>query len=306
MRTTMIIAILASLMVFAVFAAPHIPAGAQRVVLDVTYSTVEGINLKMDIYYPKAEGSSYPAVMYVHGGGWTGGSKSGGAGMYDIPTLLAHGYVVVSIDYRLAPRWKFPAQIEDVKCAVRYLRSHSQDLSIDPNRIGAYGGSAGGHLVALLGTSPDSEFSADCPSGGSARVQAVVDMFGPADFSQFGFNKSDKAFQVFGASDVTDPILAQASPVTWVSPDDTPFLILHGDKDPVVPLSQSQILYDRLQAAGVPAELVVVKNAGHGFKQTGGAIDPSRSDISEMIATFFDRWLKESAHVPMNQVAKNT
>jgi len=293
MRITMIIAILASLMVFAVFSAPHMPAGAKRVVPEVTYSTVVGINLKMDIYYPKVEGSSYPAVIYVHGGGWIGGSKSSGAGMYDIPTLLAHGFVVVSIDYRLAPRWKFPAQIEDVKCAVHYLRSHARGLNIDPNHIGAYGGSAGGHLVALLGTSPDSNFSGDCPSGGSARVQAVVDMFGPADFSQFDFNGSDKAFQAFGASSVTDPILAQASPVTWVSPDDPPFLILHGDKDPVVPLSQSQILYDHLQAAGVPAQLVVVKNAGHGFKQADGRIDPSRSDISEMIATFFDRWLKE-------------
>ncbi len=213
--------------------------------------------------------------------------------MRDIPTLLEHGYVVVSIDYRLAPQWKFPAQIEDVKCAVRYLRVHSDDLGIDPDHIGAYGGSAGGHLVSVLGTADDDAFSDDCSWEASSRVQAVVDMFGPADFSKFNFNKADKAFQVFGASDVTDPIFAQASPVTWASSDDPPFLILHGDQDPVVPLEQSQSLYDHLQAVGVPVELVVVKNAGHGFKPTGGRIDPSRSEISEMIASFFDRWLKE-------------
>ena len=268
------------------------PWSAERIVKDVTYCTVAGVDLTMDLYYPQTGGSPYPVVIYVHGGGWTSGSKRGGAGMRDVPTLLAHGYVVAAIDYRLAPAYKFPAQIEDVKCAVRYLRVHADELRIDPDRIGAYGGSAGGHLVALLGTADDDAFSGDCPWEASSRVQAVVDMFGPADFSLFEFIGSKKAMSVFGASDATDPIFAQASPVTWASSDDPPFLILHGDKDPVVPLSQSQSLYDYLQAAGVPAELVVVKNAGHGFKPTGGKIDPSRQEISELIASFFDRWLR--------------
>ena len=212
--------------------------------------------------------------------------------MRDISTLLEHGYVVVSIDYRLAPQWKFPAQIEDVKCAVRYLRVHSNDLGIDPDHIGAYGGSAGGHLVALLGTADDDAFADDCPWKVSSRVQAVVDMFGPADFSLFDFHGSDKALQVFGAADVTDPVFTAASPVTWASHDDPPFLILHGDQDPVVPLSQSQSLYDHLRAVGVLVELVVVKNAGHGFRPMSGPIDPTRRQISALIAAFFDRWLK--------------
>ena len=293
MKTVMVLAIVAALTVFAVMAAPRIPTGAERVMEDITYSTIDGVNLKMDLYYPQTGSSPYPVVIYVHGGGWTSGSKRGGAGMRDVPTLLAHGYVVAAVDYRLAPRWKFPAQIEDVKCAVRYLRVHTDDLRIDPDRIGAYGGSAGGHLVALLGTADDDAFSGDCPWKASSRVQAVVDMFGPADFSLFEFIGSKKAMSVFGSSDATDLVFAQASPVTWVSSDDPPFLILHGDKDPVVPLSQSQSLYDHLQAAGVPVDLVVVKNAGHGFKPTGGEIDPSRQEISELIASFFDRWLKE-------------
>ena len=140
MKTVMILAIVAALAVFGALASPRTQVDAERVMRDVTYSTIDGINLKMDIYYPQTGSSPYPAVMYVHGGGWTSGSKDGGAGMRDIPTLLEHGYVVVSIDYRLAPQWKFPAQIEDVKCAVRYLRVHSNDLGIDPDRIGAYGG----------------------------------------------------------------------------------------------------------------------------------------------------------------------
>ncbi len=292
MRIAMILAIVAALVVFGALAAPRIPTGAERVMRDVTYSTIDGVNLKMDIYYPQTDSSSYPVVMYVHGGGWTSGSKSSGAGMRDVPTLLDHGYAVASIDYRLAPRWKFPAQIEDVKCAVRYLRVNAEELKIDPDHIGTYGGSVGGHLVTLLGTSSDDLFGGDCPWPGSARVQAVVDMFGSADFSLFDFSGFSVAERVFGVSESSDPIFTQASPVTWVSPDDPPFLILHGDKDTIVPLSQSQSLYDHLQAAGVPVELVVVKNAGHGFKPTGGRIDPSRSDISEMIASFFDRWLK--------------
>lgn len=271
-----------------------VPWNAARIVNDVVYRTVDDIELRMDIYYPKTGDSPYAVVLYVHGGAWISGTKSGGAGMLDVPVLLAHGYVVVSVDYRLAPRWKFPAQIEDVKCVVRYLRAHANELKIDSDHIGAYGGSAGGHLVALLGTLPDDLFSGDCPWQEASRVQAVVDMFGPADSSLFDFEGWQKAAeQVFGVSDSNDPIFAQASPVTWTSFDDPPFLILHGDQDQIVPLSQSQSLYDHLVAAGVTADLVVVKDAGHGFRPMGEEIIPSRDEISEMIASFFDRWLKE-------------
>ena len=270
-----------------------VPPNAARILNDIVYRMVDDIELRMDIYYPKTADSLYPTVMYVHGGGWISGSKSSGAGMQDIPTLLSRGYVVVSVDYRLAPCCKFPAQIEDVKCAVRYLRAHAEELKIDPDHIGAYGGSAGGHLVTLLGTSSDDLFRGDCPWSGSARVQAVVDMFGPADFSLFDSSVFSVAERVFGVSESSDPIFIQASPVTWASSDDPPFLILHGDKDTIVPLSQSQSLYDHLITVGVTADFVVVKNAEHGFRPMGGEIHPSRREISEMIASFFDRWLKE-------------
>lgn len=272
--------------------AAQLPRNAARIVRDVAYREVGGVELSLDLYYPQTGSSPYPTVMYVHGGGWTSGSKRGGAGMIDIPTLLDHGYLVASVDYRLAPEWKFPSQIEDVVCAVRYLRTHAAELEIDPSRIGAYGGSAGGHLVSLLGTADDGAFRGDCRWEASGRVQAVVDMFGPADFSLFEFSGSDKAMSIFGAAEGTDPIFVRASPVTWASSDDPPFLILHGDSDPVVPLAQSQSLYDHLHAVGVPVELVIVKNAGHGFRPIGGEIDPSRREIAALIAAFFDRSLK--------------
>jgi len=116
---------------------------------------------------------------------------------------------------------------------------------------------------------------------------------GPADFSLFDFSGFSVAERVFGASESSDPIFVQASPVTWISSDDPPFLILHGDQDDVVPLSQSQSLYDHLIAVGVTADFVEVKNAGHGFRPMGEEIVPSRGEISELIASLFDRWLKE-------------
>jgi arylsulfatase A-like enzyme/dienelactone hydrolase len=262
---------------------------------DVTYCTADGVALKMDVYFPKkAQSAPMPVAVYVHGGGWVGGDKGGGAGILAVDELLGRGYLVASINYRLAPQYKFPAQIEDVKCAIRYLRANAATYGLDPQRIGAWGGSAGGHLVALLGTS---DASAGLEGQGgyaeqSSRVQAVVDMFGPADLTAFADTTGTRGQIVFGATSRDDPVLGRASPVTYISPDDPPFLILHGEKDQTVPPSQSQILYERLQAAGVPATLVVVKNAGHGFSPVGGAISPTRDELARMIADFFDQHLK--------------
>jgi acetyl esterase/lipase len=261
---------------------------------DVTYCTLDGVELKMDIYRPQRSAAPTPALLYVHGGGWTGGDKRSGEGIRDIPELLARGYLVAAVNYRLAPRYKFPAMIEDVKCAVRFLRANAERFSINPEKIGAWGGSAGGHLVALLGT-------ADATAGWdvgqyleqSSRVQAVVDMFGPTDLTVLFEGANPRLMeQVFGTSDRNSETLQKASPVNWVSSDDPPFLILHGERDPLVPVSQSQIFYEKLRAAGVPATFVIVKNAGHGFAPLGGPISPSRQELTKMIADFFDQYLK--------------
>ena len=255
---------------------------------DVTYCTMDGIALKLDIYYPDSA-SPWPVTMYIHGGGWSKGDKAEGAGALEIPALQSVGFMVVAINYRLAPENPFPAMIEDAKCAVRYLRAHAGEYNLDPNRIGVWGGSAGGHLVNLLGTTDESAgFDVGEYLDQSSRVQAVVDMFGPIDLTvQFegGYEGASRVFAGFDA--------ALASPVTYVTPDDPPFLLFHGDSDPLVPIEQSQIFLAALQAAGVPAKLVTVENAGHSFKPVDGkTISPSRQEIVQMVVEFFEEQLK--------------
>ncbi len=263
--------------------------------LDITYCTPDGVELKMDIHYPESGDGPWPVAMYVHGGGWVSGDKSKGVGARDLPALTQAGFLTVAINYRLAPEYKFPAQIEDVKCAVRFLRAHAAEYNLDPERIGAWGGSAGGHLVSLLGTADESAgWDVGEYLDQSSRVQAVVDMFGPSDLTAGDFiimRRERKADILFGVADLTDPVVAQASPINHVSADDPPFLILHGAKDDLVPPNQSQTFYKALLTAGVPAQLVMVENAGHGFAPVEGAINPARGEITQMIVRFFQQTL---------------
>ncbi|XUX00886.1 MAG: alpha/beta hydrolase [Dehalogenimonas sp.] len=260
--------------------------------MDVVFGTGGIIALRMDVYYPKAATGPVPAIIYVHGGGWVGGDKN------EIPPgytgeLTSRGYLVASINYRLAPTYKFPAPIEDVKCAVRFLRAKATDYGIDPARIGAMGASAGGHLVSLLGvTTGVSQFEG---TGGwldqSSKVRAVVDLYGPEDLKAlFAGAPFFATAAIFGDSD--SKTLDKYSPVSYVATGDPPFLIMQGGQDIVVPPAQSQGFYDRLIAAKVPATLVVVKNAGHSFAPAGGAISPSLPEIYKMVADFFDANLR--------------
>ena len=263
---------------------------------DIVYCTANGVALKMDMYTPLGKGDGpFPAAVYIHGGGWTGGDKASGEGMSDAIELVGRGYIVTSVNYRLAPQYKFPAQIEDVKCAVRHLRANAAAYHLDGNRIGVWGTSAGGHLAALLGTTtPRDGFEG---SGGyadqSSRVQAVVDMFGPADLKlEFASANQRIVMQVFGAASSDDPIIMKASPVSHVSSDAPPFLILHGEQDRLVAPAQSRELYERLTAAGAKATLVMVANAGHSFVPMGGPISPTRQEISRMVGDFFDKSMR--------------
>jgi acetyl esterase/lipase len=258
---------------------------------DVTYCVSDGIALTLDVYYPQAMPKPAPVVVYVHGGSWSAGDKKDSMGMSDVPELLSRGYLVVSVDYRHAPQWKFPTQIEDVKCAIRFLRANAKQLNLDPKRIGAWGHSAGGHLVSLLGTT---DVGAGFEGPGnyldqSSRVQAVADLCGRANLRGM---PEDKALSVFGVTSNSVRLLEHASPITFVTQDDPPFLIFHGEKDTVVPLKVSQEFSDRLQAAGVPARLVVVKNADHTFQPVDGMTSPTRAEMTRLIADFFDQYLK--------------
>lgn len=289
------------------------PALSGTVQHDVTYCVVDEVELKMDVYYPADTGSAggqaaasgesgdhtpAPAVMYIHGGGWAFGDKAEGIGAGLTQGLVDSGFVVFAVNYRLAPDYKYPAMIEDVECAVSHISANGQAYGIDPERIGAYGGSAGGHLVSLLATRQNDGDSSDGGSGGDSgfpgRIVAAVDMFGPSDLTiPFEGGPVGKLLgqTVFGTSDSESPLLAEASPVTHVDGDDPPFLIIHGENDSLVPIEQSETLYASLVAADVPAEFVRVKNADHGFAPSGGAPSPSRPEINRMVVDFFLREL---------------
>ena len=264
----------------------------------VVYCTTAGVPLTMDIYRPILVGTSpMPAILYVHGGGWEHGSASLGGINASIEQMLTQrGILVAAVNYRLAPQHLWPAQIDDVKCAVRYLRANAHQYGIDPTRIGAWGGSAGGHLVSMLGTAgPGAGFDTGQYLQQSSGLQAVVDMFGPADLTAGGWGPFATAViqQVFGAAPGQNTsALAHASPVTYVEPSDPPFLIFHGTRDAVVPLAQSQELASRLQAAGVSATLVMVQNGGHGFAPTGGAISPTLQEITQSTVDFLTQYLQ--------------
>lgn len=261
---------------------------------DITYCSADGYPLRADIYFSQLPGGNAPLLLFLHGGGWTGGSKDGGMGFESLPALTAAGYTLAAVDYRLAPKYKMPAMIEDAKCAVRSFRAHAAEYGIDPDHIGVIGASAGAQLAAMLGTADESAgFDRGEYAGHSSRVQAVVDMAGPTDFRlpfTTGSDYRSLAAQVFGTEDPNDPLFAAASPVTWVSADDAPFLILHGNRDQNVPLSQSQEFYDKLRAAGVEAELVIVKNAGHQMDSPGQS--PTREELARKILEFLQENLK--------------
>ena len=251
----------------------------------------------MDVYYPpRVTNRPAPVAVDVHGGSWSAGDKSRSETMVDIPELVKRGYLVAAVNYRLAPEFKFPAQIQDVKCAVRYLRAQAARYNLDPDRIGAWGCSAGGNLAALLGLT---DGIAEFEGGGnyleqSSRVQAVVAMSAPADFTLPSYNVThDRIFvRVFGATSNSDPILAHFSPVSHVSKNAPPFFILGADLDETVPLQQSQELARRLNQAGGSASLQIVKNGHHCMPDASPPMEPSREEITRLIADFFDRELQ--------------
>lgn len=232
---------------------------------DVAYGKHE--RQKLDVYIPKSD-KPLPLVVWIHGGGWRAGDKASGG---PARILLNEGFVVASTNYRLSNHATFPAQSADVRNAIRFLRANAKKYNIDPDHVGVWGSSAGGHLVAMLGTGADvKELDGKEGTDGDARVQAVIDWFGPTDFPAMSpqtISPNGPVSLLLGGTPTDKPDAAKlASPVTHVTKDDAPTLIFHGDKDSLVPLSQSQILLEALKKAGVECELVVIEGAGHGGK----------------------------------------
>lgn len=257
---------------------------------DVVYGKGGGEDLTLDVAKPKGISATVPAIVVIHGGGWAGGSKDD-----PVHTMLAReaaerGYVAININYRLAPRHQFPAQIEDCKCAVRWLRAHAKEMNVDPSRLGAVGGSAGGHLVMMLGAM-DAADGLEGDGGWpdqSSKVQAVVAFFGPVnligDFPDVSLRILDNFLG--GSMKAKEADYRRASPITYVNAGDAPMLLFQGTKDPLVPYDQAFQMATALDKAGVAARAEILVGASHGWGE------PDLSRTKRETYEFFDEKLR--------------
>tara|TARA_R110002111_G_scaffold108086_1_gene166751 strand:+ start:52123 stop:53094 length:972 start_codon:yes stop_codon:yes gene_type:complete len=272
---------------------------------DLEYAHVDGKTLLLDLYLPKGV-KNPPLLVWIHGGGWRNGDK--GRGGKFVPMGTDAGYACASINYRLSGEATFPAQIHDCKAALRWLRAHAEKYGYDATRIGVGGSSAGGHLVALLGTSGGDK-DLEGTVGGNldqlSSVQAVCDMWGPTDFLQMDAHavpqsrlkhndpRSPESLLIGGPILENKAKVAKANPITYIDKSDPPFLIIHGSQDPAVPVHQSHLLHQGLKKKQVPVKLHIVEGAGHGGREFNAP------EIDTMIVEFFDKNLK-------NGVRKNS
>ena len=267
---------------------------------NVEYASINGISLTLDIYLPQQAANPFPIIVWIHGGGWQNGSKESVNGTW----LLQKGFGIVSINYRLTDKAIHPGQINDCKAAIRWLRTNASKYHFDPDRIGVFGSSAGGHLVALVGASGDvTELEGNV--GGnlnySSRVQAVCDWYGPANFMTIcgtvppKSNHCDAASpegKLIGGDLRTNPDKCKSvSPITYVSKDDPPFLIMHGTADGTVPFTQSVELDSAYRSIGHDVTFIPQPGAGHG----GGSF--GADSTKKRITDFFTRVLLKTTSV---------
>lgn len=257
----------------------------------IEYTNPDGQHLQLNMARPKAGDGPFPAIVCIHGGGFRAGKREG----YDAQCikLAQNGYVAMTVSYRLAPKYQFPAAIHDTKAAIRWVRANAAKYKIDPDRIGVTGGSAGGHLAQFLAVTADvKEFEGD---GGnptqSSRVKCVVNVYGPSDFTK-SYGKSVDAAEVLplflgGNLETAMKAHLRSSPLNWVTPNAAPTLCIHGTEDKYVAHEQAVWMVDRLKACGVEAELLTLPGAGHGFKGK----DAETAD--KALLAFFDKQLKK-------------
>ncbi|MSU72770.1 MAG: alpha/beta hydrolase [Opitutus sp.] len=274
-------------------------AASPRVLTDVPFLAADRAE-KLDLYLPAppANGKRSPAMVWIHGGGWTGGEKAEARAKEICTTFVNAGYVAISINYQLGDR-AWPQNLLDCKNAVRFLRAHAAEYHLDPDRIGVSGGSAGAHLALLVGFTPgvkDLEPGAPYP-GVSSAVRSVIDMYGPTNFftreetddqgRMLGRRKPPaKVMMTFGTTDWDAEVFRVASPATYVSRHSPPVLIMHGVLDPEVDLGQSRTLAAALEAQGVAHELVVIEGAGHTFDFESWKKLPMARDLRPVALAF--------------------
>lgn len=297
MRTTSItVFAVIGLLVSAALAQDKSPPAGVAYEADVVYGTTGDTELKLDMARPETLDQAVPCIVVIHGGAWRGGNKSvhvGGPfpGIFD---FAKEGYVSVSVGYRLIPKARFPAQVEDVKCAVRFLRANAEKYKIDPKRIGAIGFSAGAHLSMMLGVMDQGdglEGDGGYPDQNS-KVQAVVSYFGPTDMTAADIPPGSVGLVsdfIGGTKEDKLDDWKRASPITYVSKNDAPTLIFQGTKDPLVPHTQATVYADALTKAGVPGRVELLLGAGHGWLGK----DLERTKQQHML--FFAEQLKHQA-----------
>jgi len=237
---------------------------------DIEYANVGGHSLKLDLHLPQA--AKAPLILYVHGGGWRSGSKA------DVPILplLGHSYAIASVDYRLSTQAPFPAQIHDLKAAIRWLRAKAPDYGYDAEMIAIIGSSAGGHLAALVGVTnghPELEGTLGAHQGQSSQVQCIVSYYGAANLqsilsqsTDFGLKMRVPALQLLlGGLPEEKPALARlASPIAHLDKDDPPLLLIHGAADPQMPPQQSQEFAKAYEELQLPVQFISLPGSKHG------------------------------------------
>lgn len=264
----------------------------------------ENVAMKMDILKPQSK-TPLPAIVYVTGGGFINANKDNGIQLR--MHLAEAGYVVASIEYRVAPTAVFPQPLEDVKASIRYLRANANKFNIDPDRIGIVGGSAGGYLTAMAGvTSGTTTFDKGENLDQSSSVKAAVDLYGLSDLTRIGDDYSDAVKEahksagttealwvngspVFGGRDggiLADPAAKAADPMTYVGKNSAPMLLMHGTKDFVVSPSQTDLLFQALRKEGIPSDRYLVEGAAH------GGVYWDQAEALSIITDFFNKYLK--------------
>jgi acetyl esterase/lipase len=236
-----------------------------RIVPNITYLTASNYDAKLDLYVTRTPDKPLPTLIWIHGGGWTGGTKESYAG---IPAYLAMGMNVVNVEYRLARVAQAPAAVEDCRCALRWVIQHAKEYGIDVNRLVVSGGSAGGHLALTTGMVPASAgLDRQCPGPDNLKVAAIVNWYGISDVNELLDGPNMKAYAVtwLGSATDRDQIAKRVSPLSYVRAGLPPVLTIHGDADPTVPYTQSVRLHKALSDAGVANELMTMPGGKHGF-----------------------------------------
>jgi acetyl esterase/lipase len=240
-------------------------ARSYRITPNVTYLTANNWEAKLDVYQPLNETAPTPTLIYIHGGGWTGGDRQ--AAFFNTMPYLEMGWAVVNVSYRLARISLAPAAVEDCRCALRWVISKAKDYNFDVNKLVVTGNSAGGHLALTTGTLPASAgLDRQCPGNEELKVAAIINWYGITDVGDLLDGPNTKTYAVTWLSSLTNryEIAKRVSPLEYVRPGLPPILTIHGDADPTVPYSHGLRLHEALTKSGVPNQLLTIPGGKHG------------------------------------------